>query len=167
MTDLLIHDDPSDTGEIPVGEATENIAPYAEGLRPTLRSAEADRPAWAEKTVTTLPTLTVIPDLDSQLPALTYGTDTERMTLLDSLGAEDGWVSLPPEWPDRAPAYLGRHRDPRERIAVWGETSYEVPPAPVEVSPTQLRLGVGLMVATALGCAVYAGLVMAALVVIR
>lgn len=38
MTDLLLFR-PEDTGEIPtgVGESTENLAPYAAGLPPTLR----------------------------------------------------------------------------------------------------------------------------------
>lgn len=165
MTDLLL--DPNDTGEIPmtapgetltriyVGEATENLMPYADGLGPALRRSAAD--ITGELVLIDVPLgfgfdgpqapphpLPPIPD------------ETARMSLLDSLGAGPG-----DEQPD---GYEGRHRDPQGRHAVWGETSYEVLPAPVR--PGLRKAGVGVVVAALLGTAVYAGLVAAALVVI-
>lgn len=165
MTDLLLH--PDDSGEVArlvgetarlitpaererlIGERTENLGQYA---RP-------DAPfGYLRKTV----------DLDDtviyRLPETIGVVDTAELSIVDSLaGARaglDGCVDLegpqspPPPLPPVPPAprpstaarmrYRGAHHHPR-RLSPW----------------------VGLAVAVGFGLAVYAGLIAAALVVIR
>jgi hypothetical protein len=165
MNDLLL--DPNDTGEIPtaapgetltriyVGEATENLMPYADGLGPALRRSAAD--ITGELVLIDVPLGFGFDGPQAPPPPLPPIPDeTARMSLLDSLGAGPG-----DEQPD---GYEGRHRDPYDRTAVEGEGRWG---RLVEARrPLGRRIAVAAVVAAVVGASVCVGLVVAAAAVI-
>lgn len=174
MTDILTRD-PNDSDEFPLGigeartvilrrdttaEHTQNLGPYGEFSR-TIRRPDHDD--TREMRIVETP-LGLSPDdlagpqsppppLPPPPPTKMAGADeTQVHTILDSLDGGhadvDGWL--------RPDGYVGRHRDPLDRVAVQGEAAWGrlVEAAKPGGEPRRLRVQVGVGAFVAFAAAV-------------
>jgi hypothetical protein len=164
MTDTLLDYDPNDTGDIPVGETririetgekTQNLGRYA--IHASVVGAIPRKVIDIDDTVTfhIPPTIGVVPDLADAQPVAPWErvADTQRLTILAALGDFTG-PQIPPT-PDPVPppppptparGYVGRHRDPWDRVAILGDGAWErmVEAAKPAGEPRRLRVQVGV-----------------------